>query len=390
MIGSVQAYRETAARRGLRGVATLARALRAGRARGRATAAGPPRIDGDRLRSLLAATGAEARLVAVPVDRPPWTPTGLRVEPGEVVGWLAWGSVRPAGPLGISAPPRAVLGARIGGGPPRRSTADTLTFAAAGAGELQLGSLFPGEPREDGSVITDRIPYRLMSGSLSAVVVRWPSGTNPLEVLAGVAPRDPSGLCAAEAERLADPPGPPAGWDDHPLAAAAGIYTRSRAGIAANAGEPVAIIRRPAEMPLSETLRLRWAWRLEELPSRLPEDTPLTHDYLSVALEFDDGRDLTWQWSCALPEGFSFRCPLDHWRHREAHIVVRSGTAGLGRWLEEERPVLADHRVAIGGPPPARVVRAWLIAVTAFQGGEGRGEFARIELADGERTLRVL
>lgn len=385
----MQAYRETATRRGLRGVATLARAVREGRARARA-AAEPPRVDGERLRSLLAGAGAEARLVDIPVDRPPWTPTGLRVEPGELIGWLAWGSVHLVGRLGISAPPRAVVGARVGSGPPCRSTADSLTFAAGGAGELLLGSLFPGEPREDGTVVVDRIPYRLMSGSLSAVVVRWAPGTNPLQVLGGVAAADPSGLCAAEAERLASPPRPPAGWEEHPLAAAAGIYSRSQSGIAVRAREPVGIIRRPAAMPLTGTLRLRWRWRLEELPSRLPEDTPLTHDYLSVALEFDDGRDLTWQWSSGLPEGFSYRCPLDHWRHREAHIVVRSGTAGLGRWLDEERPVLADHQAALGGPSPARVVRAWLISVAAFQGGEGRGELARIELVDGGRTLRVL
>ncbi|GIK76358.1 MAG: hypothetical protein BroJett022_00480 [Actinomycetes bacterium] len=385
----MQAYRETVARRGLRGVGTLARALREGRARARA-AAEPLPVDGERLRRLLAGTGAEARLLDIPVDRPPWTPTGLRVEPGEVVGWLAWGSVHLAARLGISAPPRAVVGARIGAGPALRSTADTFTRVAGDAGELQLGSLFPGEPREDGTVVTDRIPYRMMSGRLSAIVVRWAPGTSPREALAGVAARDASGLCAAEAERLASPPRPPAGWDEHPLAAAAGVYRRSPAGIAAQIREPVGIIRRPAGMALSETLRLRWAWRLEELPARLPEDTPLTHDHLSVALEFDDGRDLAWQWSCGLPEGFSYRCPLDHWRHREAHVVVRSGGDGLGRWLDEERPVLADHRAALGGPTPARVVRAWLISVAAFQGGEGRGEFARIELVDGGRTLRVL
>jgi hypothetical protein len=43
-----------------------------------------------------------------------------------------------------------------------------------------------------------------------------------------------------------------------------------------------------------------------------------------------------------------------------------------------------------GGPPPARVVRARLISVSFFQGGEGRGEFGRIELADGDRVLSVL
>ena len=143
-------------------------------------------------------------------------------------------------------------------------------------------------------------------------------------------------------------------------------------------------------MTLTPSLRLRWSWRVEALPSRLPEDTALTHDYLSVALEFDDGQDLTWYWSCCLPEGFSYRCPLPHWRRRETHIVARTGTDGLGHWTDEERSVLADHQAAIGGPTPSRVVRAWLIAQTVPQAGHAAGEFSRIELADRYRTLHVL
>jgi Protein of unknown function (DUF3047) len=130
--------------------------------------------------------------------------------------------------------------------------------------------------------------------------------------------------------------------------------------------------------------------RRQASPSRLPEDTALTHDYLSVALEFDDGQDLTWYWSCCLPEGLSYRCPLPHWRRRETHIVARTGTADLGRWIDEERPVLADHQAAIGGPAPSRVVRAWLIAQTVPQPSHAAGEFGCIELVDGDQTLRVL
>ena len=85
-----------------------------------------------------------------------------------------------------------------------------------------------------------------------------------------------------------------------------------------------------------------------------------------------------------------YRCPLPHWRHRETHIVARTGTDGLGRWIDEERPVLADHQAAIGGPAPSRVVRAWLIAQTVPQAGHAAGEFRRIDLVEGDQTLRVL
>ncbi|MEA2124902.1 MAG: hypothetical protein QOI80_1684 [Solirubrobacteraceae bacterium] len=234
------------------------------------------------------------------------------------------------------------------------------------------------------------MPYRAVSGDLQAVVVRWAPGVDPSEALSALAAPDASGLCGAEAARLADPPQPPPGWNHHPLVGEREIYAPSERGITAHGARTVGIIRKPADAPLTPTLRLRWSWRLDELPSRLPEDTALTHDYLSVALEFDDGQDLSWHWSSSLPPGFAYRCPLEHWRHRETHIVARSGTADLGRWIDEERPVLADHQVAIGGLAPARVVRAWLIAVSCFQMGEGRGEFGRIELVDGDAIIRVL
>jgi Protein of unknown function (DUF3047) len=190
--------------------------------------------------------------------------------------------------------PRNVLRGRVGDGAARGSARDTLTFTADRDGQVELASVFPGELRADGSIATDRIPYRVMTGGFAAVVARWAPGTDPRGALEAAAGRDPSGLCAAEAARLANPPKPPSGWDHHPLLNEAEVYTLSDAGVTAHVREAVGIVRRPAEAPLTSTLRLRWSWRLDALPSGLPEDTALTHDYLSVALEFDDGQDLTW------------------------------------------------------------------------------------------------
>jgi len=266
----------------------------------------------------------------------------------------------------------------------------TFTFTADRDGPIELGGRFPGELQDDGSVTVDRVPYRVMRGRFSAVVARWGRASDASTALQMLAARDPSGLCAVEAARIADPPQPPQGWDHHPRLGREDVYRSSPSGIAAACRHSNGIIRRTAEAALTPTLRLRWAWRVDELPSQLPEDTPLTHDYLSVALEFDDGRDLTWQWSCALPKGFAYRCPLEHWRRRETHIVVRSGVVDVGRWVDDERPVLADHKAAIGGPLPARVVRAWLLSGSLFQGGTARAEFSRMELVDGDRVVRVL
>lgn len=285
----MEAFREARLRRARRQAVTLARAIRAARARTKAKAPRPP-IDGGALRHLLAEVAADARLVHVPVNRPPWTAAGIHVAAGERVTWLAWGAAYAARRLGIGFGPSIVLIGRVGHGPAQNSARDTCTFTADREGPVELGSSFPGDPRADGSFVTDRVPYRAMSGRLQAVVVRWAPGTDPGEVLSSVASRDASGLCAAEAARLADQPQPPPVWHHHPVIGEKEVYAPSEAGITACCRSTVGIIRKPADAPLTPTLRLRWSWRLDELPSRLPEDTALTHDYLSVALEFDDGQ----------------------------------------------------------------------------------------------------
>jgi hypothetical protein len=306
------------------------------------------------------------------------------------VTWLAWGRANLVRPLAVGVGPSLGLLGRVRGAPPQMSARATFTFPADRDGPIEFGGRLPGELQEDGPITVDRVPYRVMRGLFTAVVARWGGATDPRAALQTLAGRDPSGLCAVEAARMADPPQPPRGWDHHPLLGREDVYRSSPNGIAADCRHSNAIIRRPAEAALTPTLRLRWSWRVDELPSQLPEDTLLTHNYLSVALEFDDGRDLTWQWSCALPEGFAYRCPLEHWRRRETHIVVRSGSADLGRWVDEERPILADHQAAIGGPAPTRVVRSWLLSGSLFQGGTARAEFGRMELIDTNRVIRVL
>jgi hypothetical protein len=378
--------------RGRRQATTVLRAIRGGRARLRSSPVSVPEVDGGALRECLAAAGADARVVEVPLNRPPWRSSGLHVSAGDHVTWLAWGIAYLLKPLGAFVPVQSVLAVRVAGGEVHRGSRSTHTFTADRDGVVELASLFPvsGELEPDGTVKTDRIPYWAQTGELAAVVACWPSGVEPAAALAAVADRDVSGMCRAEAERLAHPPDAPPGWRFHPQLSPAEIYSVSDQGIVTDCHHNGGIVQRPAEASLSSTLWLRWSWRVDELPSGLPEDTLLTHDYVSTALEFDDGRDLTWQWSCSLPVGFAYRCPLDHWRHRETHVVVRSGRADLGRWVQEERPVLADHRAAIGGPPPARVVRAWLITVSAFQRSTARAEFGLMELVDGDQVTRII
>jgi hypothetical protein len=115
----------------------------------------------------------------------------------------------------------------------------------------------------------------------------------------------------------------------------------------------VGILQRDARHPLVPGVRLRWSWKVDELPIDLAEDTLPSHDYLGIAAEFDDGQDIAYYWSASLPEGTVYRCPLPNWRHRETHVVV-GGLAGLGQWLDEERDLHADPLASSEGRPRGR------------------------------------
>jgi len=88
---------------------------------------------------------------------------------------------------------------------------------------------------------------------------------------------------------------------------------------------------------------------------------------------------VTYYWSAELPVGEGYWCPLPTWKEREYHIVVRSGTQGLGTWKPEERNLSDDYRKYVG-EPPSRIKRIWLIANSIFQRGHGRCRYAGISI----------
>ena len=162
-----------------------------------------------------------------------------------------------------------------------------------------------------------------------------------------------------------------------------------RARICLHATDDQGILRKPVDFPLTPTTQLSWRWRLDEHPSTVPEDTNATHDYVSIATEFDNGRDLTWIWSSSLPTETWFDCPIKAWSRRETHFVVRSGTPAASQWCAESRAIHGDVARAMGSPP-ARIVAVWLICIASFQHGRARASFENIELHDGARRLAVL
>ena len=196
---------------------------------------------------------------------------------------------------------------------------------------------------------------------------------------------------------LTGEPNPPQGWSYLEEIAALCKADIFKAASAAGKGEPkrqiaihtkqnAGILVRPTDVALKPATTLRWRWNVETLPSKVSEETAPKHDYLSIAVKFDNGQDLTYMWSAELPEGKGFRCPLPTWDVRETHVVVRSGGGDLGRWLSEERNVLADYKKYVGGTAPTKITEVWLIANTIFQQGEGTAHVGDISLGAKKRV----
>jgi hypothetical protein len=333
----------------------------------------------------------------LPATQPPWFDTGVDLVPGESVTLLADGRVYLSRALDIWVGPSFQLWCRVGAdGPVFRGTRATHSFVTPHGGRLWLASYFPGEWADPtGRLGTPLDEYAKVSGGLSVLVLRWRPGVDASAELCRLAQdtRTP-GLVLAEVERLDQPVPVPESWDYLWYLGPGEIYRPTlapdgRPAISCRTHGDVGILRREARLPLVPGTRLRWSWRVDQLPTDLAEDTLPSHDYLSIAVEFDDGQDLTYYWSAALPEGTVYRCPLPTWRDKETHVVVRSGRGNLGRWLDEERDLFDDYRRILGGPA-REVVRVWLIANSLFQRGHGRCEYASIRLANNERTLEVL
>lgn len=340
-------------------------------------------------------SGPESVRVSLPGDRPPWTPTGVRVRAGDRVTLLGSGFVRWSPRHDVGAGAKYHLWGRVPGGEIFGCTADTTTVVADTDGELELCVYLGAWAGRSGTLATGDAPYARVSGGLEVTILRWPAGVEPLDGLAGLGPDDADlGLVAAERERLAHPVRKPQGWEYLLDFGPGDIYRAAEAdgrpAIEVVCDDDAGILRTPVDVALGPDTVLEWTWRVDALPSAVAEDTTFTHDYLSIAVEFDSGRDLTWFWSAALePVTGTFACPVRGWRERETHMPVRSGTGGLGVLHRERRRVHADHERFVG-PAPERIVRVWLIAVSHFGRGSGRAVFSDIVLFDGAARVQVL
>ena len=336
---------------------------------------------------------AQTCFLRLPGNVPPWTDTGIRVSKGERVSLLSEGRIIMSEELGLWAGARYHLWLKIGeDGPIFNGTRDTFTFQAQREGPLFV-TIYHGEWKtREGELATPLELYEGAGGALDIFIIRWKAEPAVgLRKLREAAPDDP--LIQAEIARLASPVRPPDGWRYLWFLGESeifrGIDHDGHRAIALRADSDVGILQKSVDLELQPDTTLLWRWKVTELPATGPEDSMPTHDYLSIAVEFDNGRDLTWYWSAALAVGTSYACPLPTWTARETHLVVRSGEDGLGRWQAEQRNVSEDYRRAIG-EPPKRIVAVWLIANSLFGHRIANAEFSDIGFAWGPRKLRVL
>jgi hypothetical protein len=288
-----------------------------------------------------------------------WRGSGLKVRAGERFAVSARGAIWLSKPLSVVMEPRSTLWVRISGAPQIAKPADNdhvFTAWADGEVELFLKALSEWASPAGDLMSPERAP------SVGEVRVRVALSDGP-----------------------ATDPGAPDGWRYLWRLGDGTVYAPGGAGeIKISTHGDVGILQTEVDHVLTPNTRLEWSWRVDQLPSRLPEDIQLTHDYLSVAVEFEDGKDLTFMWSAGLPHDHIFACPLNFWCERETHWVVRTPRDGLGRWLDESRALWGDTQKAYGARP-AKAVRLWLIANSIFQRNHGVATIRGLKLFEAPR-----
>lgn len=342
------------------------------------------------------------KVVYLSGDVGPWMDTGLALQTGDRVTTVLNGKVWMSRAANLSLAGAWAVWERVGvKGSIFRGTRNTNTFASASGGSLHL-KLYPGERWLDttGKYLGEPAPINPdAGGGVSVAIIKWGPHANIQETLRQIADKGAASSWAqAEIDRQKTLKLPPPGWQYIPEFNTSEIFSEVQVAAAPNAParaielhmhDDATIVEKTAPIDLTADTTLSWKWKAIELPSLASENTLPTHDYMSIAVKFDNGKDLTFYWSRDLPVDTAFHCPLPGWSHRETHVVARSGTDDLGKWISEEKNILAYYKSAIGGPLPKKITHVWLIGVSLFQHTEGASQFGEIELKDRSKKMRV-
>lgn len=349
----------------------------------------------------------------------PWTPTGVLVGNDRLITVMAAGRTWRSKELDLYLRPQFNLWYRIGAnGPIFNSTRDTKSFNAE-AGELYIANQFPGafQDRSGGRVGGNLSTYGSADGVFNVFIIEWKKGSPRLyelydvyqkmlrigremaeQSLADV--RSALSLVEKGMERLSSDYYThrfPAGWKLLWFLGESEIFNQeqvqgsgdkeSESVVRCEPYGNVGILQKDISQPydLEPGTSISWVWNISTLPSRLREDTTISHDYFSVAIEFENGRDLTYTWSWELPVDFGYWCPLTAWCDREYHVVIRSGTEQLGQWLSETQDIHKDYVRYINEgdssrPVATQIIRVWLIAGNRWQRYHGKMLIKNIKL----------
>lgn len=329
--------------------------------------------------------------IAITGNDLPWKDIESKVVNGQQVTFLLSGRWWIVRELDVWVEPGLAFFARVDGkNPIFNPMKNTGTMVAPHAGQLSVARAIGEWADQDAeSVATPAEVYQNAEGRIEGVALAWHG-----DALAGLrdllAVGDVGGLIDTEIDRLTTEQPSPQGWQPLYLTGNPGIFsTCSDKQICCHTHKNACLLKSAVDLPLVAGAKIDWRWVVEELPSAKSEDALLNHDYLSIAVEFDDGQDLTYMWSADLPVEHVFRCPIPGWQPIETHMVVRSGHEQLGTWLDESRDVFADYTAHIGGDA-TRIVGVWLIALSFFQRGTGKARYADIVVSAGGENARLI
>lgn len=318
---------------------------------------------------------------------PPWAIKLPEAKAGQQITFLLSGRWHLLRDLDLWFEPGVAFHARVAGGAMYNPSLNFGTMTADRDGPLEIARSAGEWGDAQGDLWGPLDAYLAADGRIEGVAILW--DVDPRDGLARLrAQGDAAGILAQAHERLIFPHVTPEGWHNHFNFGEGGVFRAGEGEINCRTHKQVAILRRDVNLDLTEDLRLDWEWLVEELPSLVGEDQIPTHDYLSIAVEYDDGQDLTYLWSAALPQGKVFRCPLPGWNLIETHVVQRSGLADLGKWLPESRNVTQDYREFIGGPA-TKAVRVWLLGVSVFQRRVGACRYRGVSLGGAAEASRL-
>jgi hypothetical protein len=319
-----------------------------------------------------------------------WVASGLRVGKGDEVAIFADGKLAAEG---LVLEPKFLLWYRIGNdGEAANLVANHDTFVAPAAGEIFVTVRPPGVYWSDrrGSYpagFTDAPPVPV---DFDIELVRF-NGTaaNGLPALAGAGSSAAKAALESRAARKRLPVGFESLWYLGRGNVWADGASDGRPGITAETDDDTDIVKKVLDIPLTPNTEIAFDWRYDAVPALGPETEQQFHDYVSIALEFDNGQDLTWLRASHVAAGVHFHCPLVWWDSRETHYVLQGAEAPLGEWSTHKRNVLADYATAVGGDAPARIVGVWFIANSLFGRQRSAASFAEVAIIDGEQRVNV-